>query len=90
MVKSITEVGVEDLVKAGLDIEEAKAFQKVLNDSISDVEGSDPREVWRRLVSQRVLKPSHPHGLHQLVYYSVYADWDVSTRGPPPYWFPSL
>ena len=90
MVKGITEVGVEDLVKAGLEIEDAKAFQRVLNDSISGVEGSDPREVWRRLVSRRVLKPSHPHGLHQLVYSSVYADWDVSTRGPPPYWFPSL
>ncbi|KAF3444409.1 hypothetical protein FNV43_RR14101 [Rhamnella rubrinervis] len=90
MVKSITEVGVEDLVKAGLDTEEAKAFLRVLNDSISCVESSDPREVWRRLVNQRVLKPSHPHGLHQLVYYSVYADWDVSKRGPPPYWFPSL
>lgn len=85
--KSIYEVGVEDLVKAGLHIEEAKALERVLKDSIS---GSDPREVWRRLVSRRVVKPSHPHALHQLIYYSVYADWDASTSGPPLYWFPSL
>ncbi|XP_015878808.2 probable CoA ligase CCL12 [Ziziphus jujuba] len=85
--KSIHEVGAEDLVEAGLHIDEAKALERVLRDSIS---GSDPREVWRRLVSQRVLKPSYPHALHQLIYYSVYADWDVSSRGPPLYWFPSL
>lgn len=90
MGKSISEVGLEDLVQAGLDNEEeAKAFHRVLQDSISG-SSSDPSEVWQRLVSRRILKPSHPHALHQLVYYSVYADWDASTRGPPPYWFPSL
>ncbi|ONK65596.1 uncharacterized protein A4U43_C07F38710 [Asparagus officinalis] len=51
-------------------------------------EGSEAG-LWRDLVERRLLKPSHPHELHQLVYYSVYAEWDVSVRGPPPYWFPS-
>ncbi|KAF4390239.1 hypothetical protein F8388_019894 [Cannabis sativa] len=88
--KSISEVGVEDLVQAGLTTEEATGFQRVLKDSLSCTKGSDPSEVWRHLVARRVLKPWHPHGLHQLVYYSVYAHWDVSSKGPPPYWFPSL
>ncbi|KAL4611976.1 hypothetical protein ACB092_08G164700 [Castanea dentata] len=90
MRKSISEVGVEDFVKAGLTIEEAKEFQRVLKEAVFGAKGSDPREVWRSLVAQRVLKPWHPHALHQLVYYSVYANWDSLTNGPPLYWFPSL
>ncbi|PON98120.1 2,3-dihydroxybenzoate-AMP ligase [Trema orientale] len=88
--RSISEVGVEDLVEAGLSIKEAKEFQRVLKDAVNGAKGSDPSEVWRHLVAQRVLKPWHPHELHQLVYYSVYANWDANSRGPPLYWFPSL
>nr|AFD33357.1 acyl-activating enzyme 13 [Cannabis sativa] len=77
--KSISEVGVDDLVQAGLTTEEATGFQRVLKDSLSCTKGSDPSEVWRHLVARRVLKP-----------WSVYAHWDVSSKGPPPYWFPSL
>ncbi|XP_059429518.1 probable CoA ligase CCL12 [Corylus avellana] len=90
MGKSISEVGVEELVGAGLTTEEAHEFQRVLKEAVSGAKESDPREVWRQLVARRVLKPRHPHGLHQLVYHSVYAHWDASTNGPPPYWFPSL
>ncbi|KAI5321083.1 hypothetical protein L3X38_030154 [Prunus dulcis] len=86
--KSISEVGVEDLVEAGLAIDEAKHLEAVLKQHA--ISSDDPREVWRQLVSERVLKPSHPHELHQLIYYSVYANWDVSTQGLPLYWFPSL
>jgi hypothetical protein len=92
VVKSISEVGVEDLVKAGLGIEEANEFQRVLKEALlsAGAKGSEPREVWREIVGRMVLKPWHPHELHQLVYYSVYANWDLSTNGPPLYWFPSL
>ena len=90
MGKSISEVGVEELVEAGLTTEEAHEFQRVLKEAVSGAKESDPREVWRQLVARRVLKPRHPHGLHQLVYHSVYAHWDASTNGPPPYWSPSL
>ncbi|XP_059429512.1 probable CoA ligase CCL12 isoform X1 [Corylus avellana] len=88
--KRIGEVGVEDLVKAGLKTEEAHEFQKVLKEAVSGAKESDPREVWRELVARRVLEPWHPHGLHQLVYHSVYSHWDARTNGPPPYWFPAL
>ncbi|KAL5545214.1 hypothetical protein UlMin_008998, partial [Ulmus minor] len=88
--KRVNDVGVENLVKTGLGMEEAKVFERILKDSISGAEGADPREVWRRVVAERILKPWHPHELHQLVYYSVYTDWDVSTKGLPLYWFPSL
>ncbi|GKV30327.1 hypothetical protein SLEP1_g39144 [Rubroshorea leprosula] len=93
MAKGIAEVGIEELAKAGaLSAEEATEIHKVIRQAIAAAEakGSDPREVWREVVSRKVLKPWHPHSLHQLVYYSVYSNWDSSTNGPPLYWFPSL
>ncbi|GLU19570.1 hypothetical protein SLE2022_358150 [Rubroshorea leprosula] len=93
MAKGIAEVGIEELAKAGgLSAEEATEIHKVIRQAITAAEakGSDPREVWREVVSRKVLKPWHPHSLHQLVYYSVYSNWDSSTNGPPLYWFPSL
>lgn len=98
--KNIMEVGVEDLVLAGLTLEEARGFYRELMDSIAKVKKNvygfdslDPkkaRELWRELTNRRLLKPWHPHTLHQLLYYSVYNDYDESVNGPPPYWFPSL
>ncbi|KAJ7955414.1 acyl-activating enzyme 18 [Quillaja saponaria] len=90
MERNINELGVEDFVNAALKLEEAKEFEKVVKESILRAKSSNPRDLWRELVAQRVLKPWHPHQLHQLVYNSVYAHWDVSTKGPPLYWFPSL
>ncbi|GLT74244.1 hypothetical protein SLA2020_460510 [Shorea laevis] len=93
MAKGIAEVGIEEIAKAGgLSREEAKEIHGVIREAIAVAEekGSDPREVWRQVVARRVLKPWHPHPLHQLVYYSVYAHWDSSINGPPLYWFPSL
>uniref|UniRef100_A0A7N0T914 Uncharacterized protein n=1 Tax=Kalanchoe fedtschenkoi TaxID=63787 RepID=A0A7N0T914_KALFE len=89
--KGIEDVGIEDLVRAGLNLNDATVFHSVLKDVISRVESSgDPRAVWREIVDRRALKPNHPHALHQLVYYSVYAHWDVPANGPRLYWFPSL
>ncbi|KAK6235716.1 hypothetical protein QUC31_019452 [Theobroma cacao] len=88
--KSIAQVGVEDLCKAGgLSKEEAKEIHGVVTEAIAKA-GGDAREVWREVVRRRVLKPWHQHSLHQLVYYSVYARWDASVDGPPLYWFPSV
>ncbi|KAL6341149.1 hypothetical protein AAG906_032265 [Vitis piasezkii] len=86
----VAEVGVGELVKAGLSMEEAQEFERILKAAVGGARGSDPSEVWREVVARRVLSPSHPHGLHRLVFHSVYAEWDESIRGPPLYWFPSL
>ncbi|KAL0661581.1 hypothetical protein Bca4012_098418 [Brassica carinata] len=90
MWKSIGELNSEDYVKAGLSLEKAKGFQKVVTDVISRTKGVDPRDQWKALVDECVLKPWHPHPLHQLLYYSIYSNWDASIHGPPLYWFPSL
>ncbi|KAJ4970803.1 hypothetical protein NE237_003902 [Protea cynaroides] len=92
----IEEVGVDDLVRAGLSVEEARSFHQSLKAVIliaqsSSSAAAEPQKVWKELTAEgrRLLKPWHPHALHQLIYYSVYSDWDFSTSGPPPYWFPS-
>ena len=84
------ELEMNDIIKAGLCIEDAEELHKTLTETIGAAKGSDPREVWQKLVAKRVLKPWHPHALHQLVYYSVYAHWDSTNNGPPLFWFPSL
>ncbi|XP_022859374.1 probable acyl-activating enzyme 18, peroxisomal isoform X1 [Olea europaea var. sylvestris] len=90
MGKSISEVGVEDLVNAGIEIEEAIDFERQLKDAINDCDaGFDPKELWREVVARKLLKPWHPDGVHQLIYYSVYHNYDESIHGPPLYWFPT-
>ncbi|CAI9761346.1 unnamed protein product [Fraxinus pennsylvanica] len=90
MGKTISEVGVDDLVKAGVEIEEAIDFERQLKDAINDGDaGFDPKELWREVVARKLLKPWHPHGVHQLIYYSVYHNYDESIHGPPLYWFPT-
>ncbi|KAM7502888.1 hypothetical protein LguiB_001792 [Lonicera macranthoides] len=89
----ISEVGVEEVVRAGLqEEEEAKRFVKLLKEEIHRTGGgsSDPKELWRNLVARRLLEPSHPHALHQLLYYAVYHNYPASVNGPPLYWFPSI
>ncbi|XP_020582647.1 probable acyl-activating enzyme 18, peroxisomal isoform X2 [Phalaenopsis equestris] len=88
--ESVWEIQVEDIIAAGLPPTEARDFHSALR----SVAGAGWRmgmeaEVWRAVAAARLLRPDHPHALHQLVYYSVYAKWDLAERGPPPYWFPS-
>ncbi|CAJ2677435.1 unnamed protein product [Trifolium pratense] len=85
--KSIRELGVDDFVKAGLSATEANELKEQLLMSLS-VSSNDPADIWGDLVSRRVLKPSYPHPLHQLLYYTIYSDHQSSS--PPLYWFPSL
>ena len=44
-------------------------------------------ECWQYF-SREILKPNHPFSLHELLYQTVFADWDVD-RGFPPVWIPS-
>ncbi|GER50673.1 acetyl-coenzyme A synthetase [Striga asiatica] len=88
MGKSIREVGLEDLLGAGLELEEAKELERELKDSYRY--GLEGKELWRRIMGRKLLKPWDPHSIHQLLYYAVYSNYDESLHGPPPYWFPSL
>ncbi|RZC82968.1 hypothetical protein C5167_045755 [Papaver somniferum] len=97
---SIYEVGVKEIIEVGgLCTEEAEAFHKQLKQAINGGargrggQGSNPTnyDIWFEIQAQQLLKPSHPHSLHQLIYYSVYSNLEkVSTNALPFYWFPSL
>jgi hypothetical protein len=85
--KSVMELGIDDFVKAGLSPAEANELKEVLLSlPLSSLSSAD---TWRHLVSRRVLKPSYPHPLHQLLYYTIYHHHH-SSSSPPLYWFPSL
>ncbi|GAU39840.1 hypothetical protein TSUD_68880 [Trifolium subterraneum] len=84
--KSIKELGVDDFVKAGLSPAEANELKQVLL-SLPLSHSLSSTDTWRHLVTRRVLKPSYPHPLHQLLYYTIYHS---SSSSPPLYCFPSL
>lgn len=89
---SIRDVLQEDIEATGISPEDAREFYLALIDVIDrhpEELGSED-VIWREVMEAGILKPSHPHPLHQLVYYSVYSSWDHASRGPPPYWFPRL
>ncbi|XP_020184832.1 probable CoA ligase CCL12 isoform X2 [Aegilops tauschii subsp. strangulata] len=85
---SVGEIRAADVEAAGLAAADAAAFLAALR-SATGKYGGDAAAAWAAVVAAGVLRPDHPHALHQLVYYSVYAGWDRAKRGPPPYWFPS-
>ncbi|XP_071697584.1 probable CoA ligase CCL12 [Rutidosis leptorrhynchoides] len=87
--KTIQELELQDLLNAGLTPNDAKSLLIKFKFIMSETTNSNPVELWRQITSQRLLKSSHPHSLHQLVYNAVYGNYDASIHGPPLYWFPS-
>uniref|UniRef100_A0A0D6QXI5 AMP-dependent synthetase/ligase domain-containing protein n=1 Tax=Araucaria cunninghamii TaxID=56994 RepID=A0A0D6QXI5_ARACU len=87
VVKSVTEVGVDDIIQAGLPSHRAEIFHGQLQRAIAEIGGSET-SLWQR-VSKELLTPNYPHALHQLMYYSIYKNWDSAKNGPPLGWFPT-
>lgn len=87
--KGIQELGLQELLNAGLEPDDAKSLRIELQHAIDCTSSSNPVELWRHITSRRLLRPSYPHSLHRLIYNAVYADYDGSIHGPPLYWFPS-
>ncbi|KAG2545093.1 hypothetical protein PVAP13_9KG406583 [Panicum virgatum] len=87
---SVWEIQPGDVGAAGFGAADAGAFLAALRSAAAAAgPGAAGDAVWAAVAAAGVLRPEHPHALHQLVYYSVYAGWDRAARGPPPYWFPS-
>ena len=76
---------VEQLIACGLDKAEASEITEVINRIL---ETQSPTACWYE-ISRHILTPYHPFALHQLLYETVYADFDRTTCGPPPAWFPT-
>ncbi len=76
---------VEQLVTCGLEKVEALQITEAVNRILPT---QSPTACWYEIL-RHVLTPQHPFVLHQLLYETVYADFDRTTHGPPPAWFPT-
>ncbi len=76
---------VEQLIACRLDKAEAAEITETVNRIL---ETQCPTACWHE-ISRYILTPHHPYALHQLLYETVYADFDRATYGPPPAWFPT-
>ena len=75
----------EQLVTCGLEKAEALQIIEAVNRILPT---QSPTACWAE-ISRYILTPQHPFALHQLLYETVYADFDRTTHGPPPAWFPT-
>ena len=76
---------VEQLVTCGLEKAEALQITEAVNRILPT---QSPTACWCE-ISRYILTPQHPFALHQLLYETAYADFDRTTHGPPPAWFPT-
>ena len=76
---------VEELIACGLDKAEASKITEAVNQILPT---QSPTACWYE-ISRYILTPQHPFALHQLLYETVYTDFDGATYGPPPAWFPT-
>lgn len=75
----------EQLVTCGLEKAEALKITEAVNQILPT---QSPTACWYE-ISRYILTPQHPFVLHQLLYETIYADFDRTTHGPPPAWFPT-
>ena len=76
---------VEQLIACGLEKTEALKITEAVNRILPT---QSPTACWYE-ISRYILTPQHPFALHQLLYETVYADFDRAKYGPPPVWFPT-
>ena len=74
----------KQIVNCGIDENETIAILPKINQLLATL---PPVECWQFL-SKKILQPQHPFALHELLYQTVFADWD-SSQGSPPVWSPS-
>lgn len=76
---------VEHLIACGLTETEASKIAETVNQILLT---QSPTACWQK-ISRDILTPQHPFALHQLLYETVYVDFNATTHGPPPAWFPT-
>ena len=72
----------ENLIECGLD----KSTSDRLLERINPLLASLPAAACWREISQTILTPDHPFALHQLLYNTVFANWEGMVA---PAWFPT-
>ena len=76
---------VEQIIACGLEKAEASKIAETVNRILPT---QSPTACWSE-ISRYILTPHHPFALHQLLYETVYADFNRARYGPPPAWFPT-
>ncbi|MCH8317451.1 MAG: AMP-binding protein, partial [Bacteroidetes bacterium] len=79
-----TKITIRQLVDLGLDEIDAGKINDKINNLLNNY--SAP-ECWQKICKE-ILSPDIPFPIHQLIFDTVYADWDDS-KGPKPVWLPS-
>jgi acetyl-CoA synthetase len=77
------QLSLEQVLACGVETNIATTILPQVNQCLDSL----PTDCWQYL-TQRILKPSHPFALHELLYKITFSDWDKS-QGFPPAWFPS-
>ena len=75
----------KQIIACGLEKAEASKIAETVNQILAV---QSPTACWDE-ISRHILTPQHSFALHQLLYETVYADFDTATHGPPPAWFPT-
>ena len=78
-------LAVEQIIACGLNEAEASKITEAVNRILPT---QSPTACWYE-ISRYILTPQHPFALHQLLYETVYADFDRAKYGSPPAWFPT-
>lgn len=78
------QLSLEQIVKCGVNQTTAIAILSQINQSLISL---PPVDCWQYF-SRELLQPNHPFALHELLYQTVFADWD-SSQGEPPVWIPA-
>jgi acetyl-CoA synthetase len=74
----------DEIIKCGVNQTIATSMLPQINQWLTSLPAI---ECWQYL-SREILKPEHPFPLHELLYQTVFSDWNFS-QGNPPAWFPS-
>jgi len=80
----VKKVSLEQILQCGMARSAAIMLLPLINQPLQVLPAA---ECWQHL-SQHLLKPDDPFLLHQLLYETTFADWDLG-QGPPPAWSPS-
>ncbi|WP_019504730.1 AMP-binding protein [Pleurocapsa sp. PCC 7319] len=78
------QLSLEQISQCGVDQTIAAAILPQINQSLASL---IPVDCWQYLI-KGVLKPNYPFPLHELLYHTVFSDWE-SSKGFPPAWIPS-
>ena len=81
---SIRGLNAGDLVRRGLQPEDAEAFVTAIGQLVPTLA---PGELWQ-WITHKLLKPEHPMEVHEHLHRSVFSEWDPA-NGPAPAWFPA-